>query len=85
MSCRQSNIELRLTGQKSMFSPRYTTIGGAIIVPVFCVCMIAAMGSLAGIRQVVTMQFDIDRNTEFISLLNAINFDSQIKIFEESI
>jgi hypothetical protein len=47
--------------------------------------MIAAMGSLAGIRQVVTMQFDIDRNTEFISLLNAINFDSQIKIFEERI
>ncbi len=85
MSSHQCNIELRRTDQNSTSSPRYTTVGGAIIVPVFCVCMISAMGTFSSIRQATTMQFEVDVNTEFITSMTVVNNDLQQKIIEESI
>ena len=85
MSSRQCNIELRRTDQNATSSPRYTAVGGAIIVPVFCVCMIAAMGTFSSIRQATTMQFEVDVNTEFIASITVVNIDLQKEILEENI
>ncbi len=85
MSSHQCNVELRRTDQNSTSSSRYAAVGGAIIVPVFCVCMIAAMGTFSSIRQATIMQFEVDVNTEFIASMTVINIDLQQKIIEENI
>ncbi len=38
----------------------------SVLIPVLCICMISAIGSASGLRHIVTMQFDVDRNTEYI-------------------
>ncbi|HHJ36072.1 MAG TPA: hypothetical protein ENJ87_09940 [Gammaproteobacteria bacterium] len=83
MSCRLRDIEVRQTSQQSGLSPRYVTLSGAITVPVFCACMIAAMGSPAGFRQVITMLFDIDANTEYILRMDARTLYPQQDTIEE--
>jgi len=45
---------------------RYDALLNTVLVPVFCVCMTAALGIAAGMRQVVFMQFDVDADTEYI-------------------
>ncbi|RKZ67216.1 MAG: hypothetical protein DRQ44_05930 [Gammaproteobacteria bacterium] len=49
-------------------SRRYITLRNAILTPIFCVCLIAALGTVAGVRHVVVMQFSVDRDTEYIKL-----------------
>ena len=85
MSCHQGHIKLSRTDQQSSLSPHYFTLSGVIIVPVFCACMIAAMGFVAGMRQLMTMQFEVDANTEFIQLIDAVSLNQQQVTLEESI
>lgn len=83
MSCSQRNIKLRQTPQYSSPSPQYVMLYGAVIIPVFCVCMISAMGSFFGIRHAVSMQFDVDADTEHIKGVNAEYFYKQQIDFEK--
>lgn len=71
MSCCFRNSQLRHTVQDTTFSTqvsiRYYSLFQSIIVPVFCACMISAMGLICGLRQVVLMQFAPDADTEHIN------------------
>jgi hypothetical protein len=49
-------------------SRRYITLRNAILIPIFCVCLIAALGAVAGVRHVVAMQFAVERDTEYTRL-----------------
>ena len=61
----------------------HPTIFDAIIIPVFCVCMIAAIGRVTGLRHVVVMQFDVDRDTEYITLyIAALIFSQPRRIYK---
>lgn len=71
MSCQHRNIKLSNTTQVKKLSCRYAALSDTVIIPVFCVCMITAMGSSAGLRHAVFMQFDVDRDTEYIVAMNA--------------
>ncbi len=42
-----------------------------ILILVLCICMISAIGSALGVRHIVAMQFDVDRDTEYIMTNNA--------------
>ncbi|MCK5394873.1 MAG: hypothetical protein KAJ32_02725 [Gammaproteobacteria bacterium] len=42
-----------------------------ILILVLCICMISAIGSALGLRHIVAMQFDVDRDTEYIMINNA--------------
>ena len=70
MSCCFRNSQLRHTVQDTTFSTqvsiRYYSLFQSVIVPVFCACMISAMGLISGLRQVVFMQFASDADTEHI-------------------
>lgn len=68
-----SHINLRCCVNKKDQAKPYFALFKAIEVPVFCSCLIAAIGSATGVRHVTTMQFDVDRNTEFI-LFNYVLF-----------
>ncbi len=68
MSCDQGNIKLRHSQQHQRFSQQYLALHNSLLVPVFCVCMIAAMGITGGVHQAVFMQFAVDANTEYIKL-----------------
>ncbi len=83
MSCQHRNIKLSNTAQDKKLSCRYVTLSDTVIIPVFCVCMIAAMGSSAGLRHAVFMQFDVDRNTEYIVAMNAGYFLLQALAVEQ--
>lgn len=69
MSCSNRNVKLRHTSQDVTHTHQNIALFASVIVPVFCVCMIYVMGSSAGIRYAVTMQFDVDANTEYIVLI----------------
>jgi len=47
----------------------------SFILPIFCACLIAALGIAAGMRQVVFMQFDIDADTEYICSVKMLFID----------
>ena len=47
---------------------RYLSLSEAIIIPVFCVCLIAAIGRATGLHHVLVMQFEVDKDTEYIDL-----------------
>ena len=74
MSCHNRDIQFDHTTQDDSLTLRYFNVKGAVVVPVFCCCMISALGALAGIRHVVSMQFDVDADTEYIQTINAEHF-----------
>lgn len=84
MSYCQSEITLRQLPRELEFSPIFATLSVSIIVPVFCACMISAMGSIAGIRQTVSMQFDVDADTEHITVINTAMINTQQKTVEKN-
>ena len=61
-----SNVKLPASLQFESQIQQYLLLQTTIIVPIFCACLIAAIGSATGLRHVTTMQFSVDRNTEFI-------------------
>ena len=61
-------------------SPRYITLRNAVLIPIFCVCLITAIGNIAGVRHVVTMQFVVDRNTEYIVSSNTAFLFGQLDV-----
>ena len=61
-----SNVKLPVSLQLESQVQQYSLLQKTIIVPIFCACLIAAIGSARGLRHITTMQFDVDRNTEFI-------------------
>jgi len=61
-----SNVKLPASLQFESQVQQCSLLQTTIIIPVFCACLIAAMGAATGLRHVTTMQFDVDRNTEFI-------------------
>ncbi|PCI07902.1 MAG: hypothetical protein COB77_03535 [Gammaproteobacteria bacterium] len=65
----QATIKLRQISHDSSLSPRYVLLCDAIIIPVLCVCMIAAMGLISVGRHVTNMQFDVDADTEYIGVI----------------
>ncbi|MBL4711526.1 MAG: hypothetical protein JKX75_03325 [Gammaproteobacteria bacterium] len=83
MLCSQRNIKLRQTSYKNALSPRYVLLCEAVIIPVFCTCMISAIGTISGGRHVTTMQFDVDADTEYINVKIATYSQQQINIEEK--
>jgi hypothetical protein len=80
MSFYQGDIEWSPNEESIMLSSRYILIANAIIIPIFCVCMMSALGASTSVRQVVIMQFDVDANTEFIALAEVLNLNPNKKI-----
>lgn len=72
-SCNR-NIQLRHTLADKKLPSLYITLCDSIIIPVFCNCMIALTGLLAGLRHAIFMQFDQDADTEYISVLSAVQY-----------
>lgn len=61
-----SYINLRTSVNEKDRNQPHFTFYKVISVPLFCSCLTAAIGSATGVRHVTTMQFNVDRNTEFI-------------------
>jgi len=85
MSCTQAKSVLRFQAQDSSLTPRYQLLPDSIIIPIFCACMISAMGSFPGTKHAITMQFDVDANTEYISRFNVEYFNEQQLNIEENL
>jgi len=85
MSCTQGKSVFRFQAQDFSLSPRYQLLPDSIIIPIFCACMISAMGSFPGAKHVVTMQFMVDANTEYINHLNVEYFNAQQLNNEENL
>lgn len=69
--------------QDVSLSQRYNYLTITVIVPVFCACMISAMGITAGLRHVLTMLFEIKTYTEHISSVLVSGFEMQYLNSEE--
>lgn len=76
MSRCPANVPLRLTPEYETLSVREKIFCSVIMVPVYCACLIAAIGKRAGLRHVVFMQFDQDAATEGIH--SSFNIDDSI-------
>ena len=66
MSCQHRNIKLRQVSYDKNLSFQYVALRDFVIIPVFCACMIAAMGSSVSMRHAVIMPFEIEMDTEYI-------------------
>lgn len=66
MSCHHRNIKLRRVSHDQSLSHQNAVWHDFVIIPVFCACMIAAMGSSVSMRHAVIMPFEIEMDTEFI-------------------
>ena len=66
MSCGQSNIRLRNTAQDRSAPHRYSYFTRTVIVPVFCVCMLSAMGNAAVTCRSSTIACGASTDTEYI-------------------
>ncbi len=77
MFCHLYNIKSHQNRQNENTVCHYIVLHNAIIIPVYCVCLVHAMGISAGLRQVVFMQFDVDADTEYIKLDNAAQYQLQ--------
>ncbi len=78
MSCNHYKFKHHRDSLKNNPACHYLVLHHAIIIPVFCVCLIHAMGIAAGMRQVVFMQFDIDADTEYIKPENITHTQIQL-------
>ncbi len=70
MSCHHRNIKLRQVSHDKTLSFQYVAFRDYVIIPVFCVCMISAVGPSVGMRHAVFMQFEINMDTEYIMVIN---------------
>ena len=66
MSCHHRNIKFRQVLHDKTFSHQNVTWPDFVIIPVFCACMIAAMGSSVSMRHAIIMPFEIEMDTEYI-------------------
>lgn len=71
MFCYHRNVKLRLVSQDKTLSHHNAALRDFVIIPVFCACMISAIGSSVGVRHAIIMPFEIEMDTEFISAKNA--------------
>ena len=70
MSCHHRNIELRQVSHDKTLLHQNVILPDLVIIPVFCACMIAAIGSSPGMRHAVIMPFEIEMDTEYILVMN---------------
>ncbi len=70
MSCHHHNIKLRRVAHDKTFLHQKVTLPDFVIIPVFCACMISAIGSFPGMRHAVIMPFEIEMDTEYILAMN---------------
>lgn len=70
MSCYHRNITLRQVPHDKTLSHQNATLRDFVIIPVFCTCMIYAIGSSAGMRHALIMPFEIEMDTEYILAMN---------------
>ena len=73
----KNNINLRCSLRNEPQAQQYFTKFKVIVVPIFCACLIAAIGSATGLRHVTTMQFVVDRDTEYIVVNPTVLFIKQ--------
>jgi hypothetical protein len=66
MSCGRNNIRLRNSVQDRSAPHRYSCFTESVIVPVFCVCMVSAMGDAAAAGCPSTIACDASTDTEYI-------------------
>lgn len=70
MYCHHRKIKLRRVSHDKTLLHQNVTLPDFVIIPVFCACMIAAIGSSHGMRHAVIMPFEIEMDTEYILLMN---------------
>lgn len=70
MSCHHRKIKLRRVSHDKTLLHQNVTLPDFVIIPVFCACMIAAIGFSPGMRHAVIMPFEIEMDTEYILLMN---------------
>lgn len=71
MFCQHRNIKLRRVADNQTLPHPNVTLHDFVIIPVFCACMISAIGASSGMRHAVIMPFEIEMDTEYILAMNA--------------